>query len=191
MDELDKHLRSPEQPLVTQNYRFLGFVNDVGEAMASFLPRSLYIGSYVVTGVYAVAAVYYDRAALRDKLDAPSSSARSAAEKGELLNARTLDNALWHTLATVTLTPLIVIPAIKVGAKRLLAGSTGLSAALREKVLPATIAIVSIPAVVSPVDNAVTWGFNQVRKTPEPYHWTGYWPDSMNSHHHPTGPELK
>jgi hypothetical protein len=78
-----------------------------------------------------------------------------------------------------------------VGAKRLLAGSTGLSAALREKVLPATIAIVSIPAVVSPVDNAVTWGFIQVRKTPEPYHWTGYWPDSMNSHHHPTGPELK
>jgi hypothetical protein len=35
---------------------------------------------------------------------------------------------------------------------------------------------------VSPVDNAVTWAFNQVRAKPEPYHWAGYW-SSLNEHH--------
>ena len=40
---MDQHLRSKEQPLVTSNLRFLGFVNDVGEALHSFLPKSLYV----------------------------------------------------------------------------------------------------------------------------------------------------
>ena len=43
MDALDAQLRSPDQPLVTQNYRFLGFINDVGEAMHSFLPKPIYV----------------------------------------------------------------------------------------------------------------------------------------------------
>ena len=53
--------------------------------------------------------------------------------------------------------------------------ASALSATMREKVAPATVAILAIPLVVSPVDNAVTWGFNQVRAQPEHYHWTGYW----------------
>jgi hypothetical protein len=135
----------------------------------------------VVTGAYAVAAVYYDNRQLSDALDAAAPPTPAAAKRA-LLTSRTLDNALWHTLATVTITPLVVIPAIKVGAKRLLSRSTALSQALREKVLPATIAIAAIPLVVSPVDNAVTWGFNQVREKPEPYHWSGYW-EALNEGH--------
>ncbi len=115
-----------------------------------------------------MAAVYYDNRCFADKLAAGGGG-------GQTLLSRTLDNAAWHTLATVTITPLVVIPAVKVGAKRLLAGSASLSAAAREKVLPATIAILSIPAVVSPVDNATTFAFNKFRATPEPYHWSGYW----------------
>ena len=136
----------------------------------------------MITGAYAVAAVYYDNRALSDRLNAEGK--KTADEKRALLTSRTLDNALWHSLATVAITPLIVIPAIKVGAKRMLAGRASLSAAMREKVLPATIAILSIPAVVSPVDNAVTWGFNQARAKPEPYHWTGYWSALNEPHPH-------
>ena len=43
MDAVDTYLRSPEQPLITKNWRFLGFINDVGEALRSFLPKSLYV----------------------------------------------------------------------------------------------------------------------------------------------------
>ena len=46
MEALDKELRSPAQPLVTQNYRFLGFINDVGEALHSFLPKPIYVRSW-------------------------------------------------------------------------------------------------------------------------------------------------
>ena len=51
--ELDKQLRSPAQPLVTQNYRFLGFINDVGEALHSFLPKSLYVRGRSARGLRA------------------------------------------------------------------------------------------------------------------------------------------
>ena len=139
----------------------------------------------MLTGVYAVAAVYYDNRLLSDRLDAEGAP---PAAKSAKLTARTIDNALWHTLATVAITPLVVIPAVKVGAKRMLAGRASLSAAMREKVLPATIAILAIPAVVSPVDNAVTWGFNQVREKPEHYHWTGYWGALNEPHGEPAPP---
>lgn len=185
MEALDKELRSPAQPLVTQNYRFLGFINDVGEALHSFLPKPIYVGTYVVTGAYALAAVYYDNRALADRLDAEGASADA---RSKALTARTLDNSLWHFLATVTITPLVVIPAVKVGAKRLFARLGAGSAAMREKVLPATVAILAIPAVVSPIDNAVTLAFNAAREKPEPYHWTGYW-EGLNDHHAPPPPQ--
>ena len=136
----------------------------------------------MITAAYAVGAVYYDRRSLAAALDAPGAPARSAEEKRARLDARTLDNAAWHALATVAITPLVVIPAVKVGAKRLFARLGAGSATMREKVLPATVAILAIPAVVSPVDNAVTFGFNFVREKPEPYHWTGYW-EHLNEHH--------
>jgi len=180
---LDASLRSPAQPLVTQNYRFLGFVNDVGEALHAFLPRSLYLGSYAVTGAYALAAVYYDRACLGDRLAAAGAAPSDAAAR---LNARTADNAAWHALATVAITPLVVIPAVKAGAVRAFrALAPGLAPALRDKALPAAVAILAIPAVVSPVDNATTAAFNAVpglRAAPEPYHWTGYW-EALNEPH--------
>jgi hypothetical protein len=140
------------------------------------------VGTYVVTGLYAVAAVYYDNRCFADRLAQGGGGGRS-------LLSRTLDNSAWHFLATVTLTPLVVIPAVKVGAKRLLAGRASLSPAMREKVLPATLAILAIPAVVSPVDNATTFAFNQFRATPEPYHWSGFWGFMQEEHHAP--PEKK
>ncbi len=83
----------------------------------------------------------------------------------------------------MTVTPLLVIPAIKRGAKRLFARLGAGSPALREKVLPATIAIAAIPVVVPPIDNATTLAFNLVREKPEPYHWSGpVWEPIMGGH---------
>ena len=53
MDAVDTYLRSPEQPLITKNWRFLGFINDVGEALRSFLPKSLYVRGVACAGVGA------------------------------------------------------------------------------------------------------------------------------------------
>ena len=47
MASVDKYLRGAEQPLLTTNLRFFGFVNDIGEALHAYLPKSLYIGSFV------------------------------------------------------------------------------------------------------------------------------------------------
>jgi hypothetical protein len=83
----------------------------------------------------------------------------------------------------VAITPLVVIPAIKGATKRALINRTFASITMREKVIPAAVSILAIPAVVSPVDNGVTWCFNKYwRTTPEPYHWSGYWA-GMNGHH--------
>lgn len=144
----------------------------------------------MITGAYALGAVYYDNRALADALDAPSAAPLSADVKAAKLRSRTLDMTAWHALATVLVTPLVIIPAVKVGAKRVFSKMSFGSAALREKTLPATIAILSIPAVVSPVDNIVTYAFNEtVREKKEPYHWTGYW-EALNEHHAPP-PQLK
>lgn len=42
-----------QDPLTSTVLRYFGFVNDVGEACKSFLPRPLYFGSYAVTTAYA------------------------------------------------------------------------------------------------------------------------------------------
>jgi len=107
----------------------------------------------------------------------PGSPEQAERLRASALKARTWDMAAWHFFATVTLTPLVVIPAVKAGAKRLFSRLGAGSPALREKALPAAVAIAAIPAVVSPVDNAVTWAFNRVVRgeVKEPYHWTGYW----------------
>jgi hypothetical protein len=103
MASTDKYFRAPDQPLISKNWRYFGFVNgawqahnvcnpafenpptqirhplqspDVGEAMHSFLPKSLYIGSYAITGLYAVGAVYYDNRCFADKLAAAANQAR-------------------------------------------------------------------------------------------------------------------
>ena len=191
IDSVDKYLASSEQPLITSNARFFGFINDVGEALHSFLPKPIYLGTYAITAAYAVGAVYYDRRALANVLD-KTQPPLSGDEKSKRLDARTFDNTCWHALATVAITPLVVIPAIKVGAKRFFVRLNIGSLTMNEKILPATIAILAIPAVVSPVDNAVTYGFNIVREKPEPYHWTGYW-EHLNDHHaeHTATKEMK
>ncbi len=185
--ELDEYLRSDEQPLISGNYRFFGFINDVGEALHSFLPKSLYVGSYAITGIYALSAVYYDRQKMSDRLNNGENVNTLAIqsdkivytddEKKSILQRRTINNSIWHLLATVAITPLLVIPAVKIGTKRALLKQTCLSQQMREKVLPAAVGIISIPAVVSPVDNAVTFCMNQINKDlpAEPYHWSGYW----------------
>ena len=86
-----------------------------------------------------------------------------------------------HYMTAYRYVRLGVLPAVKVGAKRVFARLGAGSASLREKVLPAAVAILAIPAVVSPVDNACTAAFNCVRAKPEPYHWTGYW-EALNDH---------
>jgi hypothetical protein len=47
MSSIDRYLRGAEQPLLTTNLRFFGFVNDIGEALHAYLPKPLYIGSFV------------------------------------------------------------------------------------------------------------------------------------------------
>ena len=59
VQKVDAYLRDPSEPLTTSVLRYNGFWNDVGEALKSFLPRSIYIGSYLATGIYAGSAVYY------------------------------------------------------------------------------------------------------------------------------------
>ncbi|VBB17959.1 mitochondrial fission process protein 1-like [Yasminevirus sp. GU-2018] len=157
----DSYLRGPNQPLISTNLRYFGFVNDVGEALKSFIPKPIYYGTYGITGVYAAGAVYYHNRLLTDR-DDPRTT------------AKTVDNAVWHTLATVTLTPLVAIPMIKKATKKVLS-PTNMSVALKTKSIPAAISILAIPAVVSPVDNGVTWVMNQFREQPESYHWSGYW----------------
>lgn len=177
------YFSSSKQPLVTENWRFFGFVNDVGEALHSFLPKSLYFGSYVITGVYAIGAVYYDRENTKNTL---ALTDKTEDEKKSILNKRVVNISLWHLLATVAITPLLVIPAVKAGTKRLIINRTFMTQHAREKVIPATVGILSIPAVVSPVDNLVTFGMNEINKNdediqPEKYHWSGYY-SFMNKH---------
>lgn len=188
----DAYFRSEKQPLVSENWRFFGFVNDVGEALHSFLPKSLYLGSYAVTGIYAVGAVYYDRQRMNDKLEAgePFTKAQqnnkkmdyTPEEKSSILNRRTANNSVFHLLATIAITPLLVIPAVKAGTRRLLM-NVCMPTNMKEKIIPAIFGILSIPAVVSPVDNAVNYVMNEYNDDlpPESYHWSGYW-SFMNKH---------
>lgn len=79
MEALDKELRSPAQPLVTQNYRFLGFINDVGEALHSFLPKPIYVRGPANSGVAHAGGVLPRGFSFRRALGAAAAAARSQA----------------------------------------------------------------------------------------------------------------
>lgn len=145
---LDKYLASNDNPLVNTALRYNGFWNDVGEACKSFLPRPLYVASYVATGAYATSCVYY--------------TARRESNNPKRVDM-VKDAILWHSLATVSVTPAL-IAGLKAGLKR-----AGVS-----KIPCAVIGVASIPLIVPPVDNLVTILMNKYhREQPEPLHWSG------------------
>lgn len=144
---LDKYLASNDNPLVNTALRYNGFWNDVGEACKSFLPRPLYMASYVATAAYATSCVYY--------------TARRESNNPKQVD-KVKDAILWHSLATVSVTPTL-IASLKFILKR-----AGVS-----KVRCAVIGVASIPLIVPPVDNLVTHVMNRYRDQPEPLHWSG------------------
>jgi len=186
-DEVDLYLRSDKDPLNKTILRYNGFWNDIGEALKAFLPKPIYYGSYFVTSAYACASVYYTNRRLYDEYlkkikeqtkyaqdSIPyTTDVKSNDDEKKMITTNTIDNAIWHFFATITLTPLAII-----GIKRSTRVMTNIvlprmSDKFKKNVIPSTIGVLSIPLIVPLVDNSVTFTMNHFRYQPQPYHWTG------------------
>ena len=178
MDEFSEYLLRPEggDPLLETNLRYLGFVNDLGEAGKAFLPRPLYIGTYLVTGSYAVGAVLNAR---RRQLKVDPASD---------LTRLTVDQSIFHLLATFAVTP-VLVHYTKHTAEAVLAKT-----ALKGPVVPALIGLASIPFLVPPIDNATHYLLNKNYRTPQeqqPYVWHGIYSVILGGDHGQEEKKLK
>jgi hypothetical protein len=161
--QFDSFFKSDKDPLLTTNLRFAGFCNDLTEALKMFLPRSLYLAGYGVTGTYAVSAVVYESRRFNEKNP----------NQTKQLTISTLDNVVWHSVATVFGTPLLII-LLKKNVSKLLSPAMS---SLKKKLIPGLIGVAAIPLIVSPIDNTTTYFINQLRPKYgvklQGYHWTG------------------
>lgn len=148
----DAESRRTDKNIYTQSHlRFLGFANDVGEALKTFLPRPVYLGSYAVTAAYVWADTYYTR---QRAIDAGRSDSTNKAA----------DALIWHTGATLITTPLIV------HALKEVALTCGAS-----KKIAAVVGLLVIPFIVPPVDHLYHELMNLFRKEPvTARHWGIY-----------------
>jgi len=144
---VDNYLKSDSDPLKNSVLRYNGFWNDLGEACKNFLPKSVYISTYVATGTYAALSVYYTNKRLKENNDSQRIK-------------KTIDCSIWHFFATVSITPLVISKLKK-------------SIKTNNKWIPSVVGIGSIPILVPPVDNLTTFVMNQFRKEKENYHWSG------------------
>lgn len=175
--KVDSYLRNENNPLEKSNLRYMGFLNDFGEALKSFLPKPIYYGSYILTGLYAVSAVYYTNRREYDKMN--NENLLSQDEINKKLKTMTINSSIWHMLATVSITPLIIITTKKITGKLL----TNFRASnFTKKMVPSTVGLIAIPIVVPPVDNGVTCGMNYFTNDKKPYHWSGLY-NFMNNKH--------
>jgi len=162
MQQLQDYLMQPNcDPLVDRWPRYFGFVNDVGEATKSFLPRWAYIGSYVITGAYGIASVENIRE--RTKLYQP-----------EKVKRKTIDASMWHLFATFLLTPCLIHYS-KAATARVIA-NTSLSSSMKTRTIPAAVGLCLIPLLVPPVDNTMHFVLNKTYRLPDeqvPYEWHG------------------
>lgn len=179
---VDCYLRSERDPLTKSALRFNGFWNDGGEALKSFLPKSVYYGTYVATGVYALGAVYYTKKRLTDQLNekCPPTDPEHASGMNDI-NIKTTDNALWHLFATISLTPL-AIAGIKQQTTKALANQLKISPLMRGKIIPGGVGLLMIPVIVPPIDNLVTCIFNLFRTDKQEYHWSGLYAGLSKKH---------
>lgn len=157
MEALDKYFSRGDNPLVSTALRYNGFWNDIGEACKAFLPKGIYYGTYAATGTYAAACVWYTG---RREFTTTSPTIKQV-----LQSKAAQDAMIWHSFATVSLTPLL-IAGIKQVCKR---AGLGMNAC-------AAIGVVAIPVLVPPIDNLVTAVMNKYyRDQPQPMHWSGLW----------------
>lgn len=177
----DYLLNNPSDPLTSSGLRYLGFVNDVGEACKAFLPKPLYYGSYAITGGYGLTAVLYSRARFQQQLIKDNVAPEKHAS---LLMRETIDTSLWHLFATFMVTPYLIHQSKKVSIAAL--AKTSMSQAMKTKILPSAIGLGLIPVLVPPIDNFFHWTLNNLyREAHEQrgYSWHGIY-SSMNKEEH-------
>jgi hypothetical protein len=142
LNKFDSTCRRQDRNFFTQTpARYHGFWNDLGEAGKAFLPKWLYVGTYVATGTYVALDTYYTRAKSLD-----------ADEHAIVANLKALDTAIWHSGATLITTP-VIVNYTKKGVTHLLK-DTLMSSTAKTKVIPACVGIAIIPLIVPVVDHA-------------------------------------
>lgn len=166
---MDQLIQRPDNLLTHSVLRYLGFVNDAGEACKSLLPKPLYYGTYLITGGYCVTDIILSKFRLEHKLGA--SGVSQQAQK-ELTTKKMIDTGIWHFFATLAVTPYLIHKS-KTVSKRVLS-RTSFSPNFKQTTGPAMIGLCLIPILVPPVDNLFHWVLNStIRDHKHPYEWHG------------------
>lgn len=139
-----------DNPLTDGPLRYVGFSNDLGEALKTLIPRPVYYGSYAIAFGYAA-------------LDTGLTYPRAAPEMAVRETART---GVWHLGATIISTPLI-IKGVTHKITQLLR-PTSLTPLLKTSI-PSAVGVFCIPLIVPPIDQAMHLLTNRVFESVDTY----------------------
>eukprot|EP00746_Dinoflagellata_sp_MGD_P101629 gnl/MRDRNA2_/MRDRNA2_41429_c0_seq1.p1 gnl/MRDRNA2_/MRDRNA2_41429_c0~~gnl/MRDRNA2_/MRDRNA2_41429_c0_seq1.p1 ORF type:complete len:206 (-),score=27.73 gnl/MRDRNA2_/MRDRNA2_41429_c0_seq1:99-662(-) len=142
-------------PLRQIPLRLLGYTNEVGESFKPFIPRSAYLGSYGIATSYVIADTFHQAWLTHGSL---KNSGNDGSKKNtNLVCAAAADAFVWQMLASVCVPGLVV--------NRIVAASTFALQQIPKRPtwcrgLPTVIGLLSIPAIVGPIDDGVHWAMD-------------------------------
>ena len=169
----------PQNVLTESGLRYLGFVNDVGEACKSLIPKPMYYGSYLVTGLYCMSDILLSPSRLLHQLKTKEDVFNPEwifCNPGSmsLTNRKMLDTSIWHLFATISVTPFIIHKSKTVS--KYMLNKTNLPINIKTTFGPALIGLCLIPIIVPPIDNLFHVILNSSlrhEKEKQPIQWHG------------------
>ena len=132
-------------PLRDSLLRYMGYANEVGEALRPIVSRLTANGSYGVAGVYVLA----------DAVDKGMKAHTKTAGSAPAVAAEVADALLWQGTASVAI-PGLAIHQIVTHSARIPALAAS-SSPMLVRWAPTALGLAVIPLIIHPIDTGVTW----------------------------------
>jgi mitochondrial fission process protein 1 len=139
-------------PFKDGSMRFVGYANEVGEAVRGLAPNVFVRLTYAVVALYAVGdAAHKAHVAGKNELDRERALFKGFREGGHTL--------IWQMLASVLIPPLIINRTCKLSKVALLARTVWKPRTVQ--LASSGIGLCTIPIIFAPIDHAVTVGMQR------------------------------
>lgn len=178
-------IQHPKNLLTESALRYLGFVNDVGEACKSLVPKPIYYGTYLVTGLYCMSDILLSPHRIQHKLTTSQDLNTESwlfYNQHQIRSRKLFDTSIWHFFATLSVTPFIIHKSKPVS--KYFFSKTSLPPRFQTTFGPAIVGLCLIPIIVPPIDNLFHLILNSTWRKPnekQPLEWHGLY-SFLNDH---------
>lgn len=135
----------------------MGYANEVGESFRPLVNVNWVRFSYVLSGGYVIAdsvdKMYKAQQRLKQSHDQSSDGMKNIFKAG-------MDSLIWQSFASVIIPGFTINRIVKVSKHGLLTRAAFNHSAFMQKSIPTAIGLISIPFIIHPIDNFVSFAMD-------------------------------